>query len=245
MKLPDSEGLPLILLGGTLCDAALWQAVSDKLTVSDIRCIPLQGAHSAQSMADVLLETLPPRFLLAGFSLGAIVALHIMATAPQRLAGLALISVNPLVDSPENIAPRRRALAEARSVGLTAYLTEALWPRYVAAHRLDDVALCQTITAMAERCGLAVFAEQTDIAMHRHDQRSALGQLRVPITLLNGAEDPICTPWHHQAVAQAAPDARWLTFPACGHFVPLEEPELTAAALQHWINEAQRCDLTR
>jgi pimeloyl-ACP methyl ester carboxylesterase len=35
-------------------------------------------------------------FPLAGFSLGAIVALQMAADAPGRIAGLALLSVNPL-----------------------------------------------------------------------------------------------------------------------------------------------------
>lgn len=234
---------PLILLGGTLCDSALWRPLRQRLA-EPCRTLPLRGEQSAQAMAEKLLAKLPPRFALCGFSLGAIVALHMQALAPQRICGLALISANPFADAAENADARRAAVAEAAQYGLSRFITRRLWTRYVARQRWYSRRLHRQITGMAERCGLTVFRDQTEIAIHRADQRQALARLQVPVLILNGNEDPICTPAHHAALSEAAPQARWLTFAGCGHFVPLEAVEQTADALNHWLTEIRLCATT-
>ncbi|WP_369605547.1 alpha/beta fold hydrolase, partial [Pseudomonas aeruginosa] len=78
----DNTDLPLVLLGGTLCNARLWQPVIERLNVAAVSCITLTGAESAPQASRRLLEVLTPRFLLAGFYLGAIVALQMAADAP-------------------------------------------------------------------------------------------------------------------------------------------------------------------
>lgn len=241
----NNASVPLILLGGTLCDEQLWQPMLSQLGVSSVHCFTLQEGDSAKVAAERLLAILPARFCLCGFSLGAIVALEIQAVAPRRVAGLALISVNPLADPPANATVRRAAVQQAREIGLGAFITQQLWPRYVARQRQTDAALQQAIIGMAQRCGLDVFAAQTEIAIGRDDHRASLADLNVPILILNGEEDAICTAEHHRAVQHAAPKAHWQTLPGVGHFVPLEAAQETATALHSWINEVLLCDSTR
>lgn len=236
-ELLDNTAVPLVLLGGTLCNARLWQPVINYMNISTVICVTLTGADSATAMSQRLLAVLPARFCLAGFSLGAIVALQMLADAPQRLAGLALISVNPFIAPPESATPRRAAVADASRQGLASWLTATLWPQYVAPQRLDDASLQQTIVQMAQECGLTTFTQQTEIAITRRDHHAALANFSRPVLILNGDQDVICTAQHHQAIAAAAPAARWETLPNCGHFLPLEAPERTAAAFRHWIKE--------
>ncbi|WP_159236394.1 alpha/beta fold hydrolase [Raoultella terrigena] len=245
MRPINNASVPLILLGGTLCDERLWQPVLEQLDVSDARRFTLQADDSSTAAAERLLAQLPPRFCLAGFSLGAIVALEMQAIAPERIAGLALISVNPLADKAENAAGRRQAVEHARAVGFAAFITQQLWPRYVARRRQDETPLRQQIIAMADACGHDVFCRQTEIAIGRGDRRADLSRLRVPILLLSGEEDPICTAQHHRAALLAAPSARWQELPCVGHFVPLEAARETATALHSWINEVLVCDSIR
>lgn len=231
------RALPLVLIGGTLCNARLWQPVLDQLNVSAAICPELTTDTSAVQASQRLLANLPPRFLLAGFSLGAIVALQMAADAPGRIAGLALLSVNPLADRPENTAPRREAVNAARQQGLTHWLSASLWPKYVAPSRTDDQALHDLICRMAEEIGLDTFVTQTEIALTRRDNRGALASLACPIIVINGVHDPICTPHHHQLVAQSAPQARCVTLTSAGHFTLLEAPEEVAPPLRQWIQE--------
>lgn len=232
----ESE-IPLVLLPGTLCNARLWQPVLARLNVSAAICPDLTADSSAEQASQRLLEQLPPRFLLAGFSLGAIVALQMVADAPERIAGLALLSVNPLADRPENVPLRREAVSAARQQGLRRWLSSSLWPRYVAPSRVDDRALQDLICRMAEESGIAALAAQTEIAITRRDQRRALAGLSYPILIINGVHDPICTPHHHQLVAESAPQARCITLASAGHFTLLEAPDEVAPPLRQWIQE--------
>jgi pimeloyl-ACP methyl ester carboxylesterase len=233
----DNHALPLVLLGGTLCNARLWQPVLARLPLSAVICPRLTADRSAEQAAQRLLEQLPPRFLLAGFSLGAIVALQMVADAPGRIAGLALLSVNPLAVPPEQAPARREAVSAARQQGLTRWLSSSLWPTYVAPSRVADQALRDLICRMAEESGVETLAAQTEIAITRQDNRGALASLACPIIIINGVQDPICTPHHHRLVAQSAPQARCVSLAAAGHFTLLEAPDEVAPPLRQWIQE--------
>lgn len=233
----DNHALPLVLIGGTLCNRQLWQPVIDRLGVSTVICVELTEASSAMQASQQLLSRLPPRFLLAGFSLGAIVALQMVADARERLAGLALLSVNPLADPPENAPLRREAVRDARGQGLAQWLSDNLWAKYVAPSRLHDAVLHDLICQMGQTCGLDTFATQTEIAITRQDNRAALSALTCPIVVINGVHDPICTPHHHQLVTGSATQALRVTLDSAGHFTLLEAPDEVVPPLRQWVEE--------
>lgn len=238
----ENSGTPLVLLGGTLCNSRLWAPLLERLNVSAVICLSLTQSVTAQGSARQLLSVLPPRFLLAGFSLGAIVALQIAANAPERLAGLALMSVNPLADRPENAATRRAAVQAAKPQGQGAWLSSALWHQYVAPGNLSNRELHDTLCLMADETAPETFARQTEIAISRCDNRDALRELRCPVLILNGEYDPVCTPAHHQLAASCADHTVWATLKSAGHFFVLESPDNTAALLRQWIMESLECE---
>jgi hypothetical protein len=65
----DNGDLPLVLIGGTLCNARLWQPLLERLNVSAAICLTLAGDGSAEQASRRLLKVLPPRCLLAGWFL--------------------------------------------------------------------------------------------------------------------------------------------------------------------------------
>ncbi|WP_350261285.1 alpha/beta hydrolase [Pantoea sp. BJ2] len=232
--------LPLVLLGGTLCDGALWQPLCRHLPQQPMIIPEMSGADSAKQLAAQLLTDLPARFLLVGFSLGALVALEMQAQAAQRIAGLALLAVNPLADAPVNAAGRIALLDRAAKNGMRSVI-EQLWPRYVHASRLADRELLGALVTMAERSSVERFRQQTAIAIQRRDLRHTLPALQAPLLILNGDSDAICTPEHHHLLVKAAPAARHITLEQCGHFLLLEQPQACARALQTWIKRSELC----
>ena len=238
MSLIDNNPLPLVLIGGTLCNARLWQPLVGQLNLSAVISLTLTGAETAEQASQRLLAVLPPRFLLAGFSLGAIVALQMAADAPARLVGLALLSVNPFADRPENADARRQAVQAARNKGHGTWLSASLWRKYVARASLDNRALHDLICLMADETDSDTFALQSEIAIRRRDNRSALGALTCPVLILGGEEDPICTPEHHRLAAESAPGATRLSLNSAGHFFVLEAADRAAVPLRQWIKES-------
>lgn len=242
VPLIDNSDTPLVMIGGTLCNARLWGPLIERLNLPAIICLTLSSDDSAQAASRRLLNALPPRFLLAGFSLGAIVALQMAADAPERLAGLALMSVNPLADRPENAGPRRAAVQAAREQGHGEWLSYTLWEKYVAPAHRPNRTLHDTLCLMAEETDSDTFFRQTEIAISRRDNRAALRDLRCPLLIINGEHDPICTPEHHRLAAECAENTRWVTLNSAGHFCLLESPDNAAAPLRQWIKESLKCE---
>lgn len=235
---PEASALPLLLLPGTACDARLFAPLLSELDHPNIRVVELTGAQTTPDMARRLLAEAPPRFSLLGMSLGGIVALEMVAQAPERVAGLALIDTTPLPDPPANAATRYGALAKARRDGMASYIGDS-WSRLVSPSHVDDAGLRALITAMAEDAGPDALAEQTGMAIHRADSRTRLAQIAVPTLILAGADEAVCPLAVHEEMARAIPGARSFTIPQAGHFAVLENPAAVARHVRDWLATSQ------
>jgi pimeloyl-ACP methyl ester carboxylesterase len=86
----------LVLLPGTLLDAELFgHQIAHLADVAAITVGDLANDDSVAGMARTVLAAAPPRFALAGLSLGGIVAFEIMRQAPERVTRLALLDTTP------------------------------------------------------------------------------------------------------------------------------------------------------
>ena len=88
--LTRSAADPLVLLPGMNCSARLWSLLG-----LDAAIRPNLTEPSLAGQVDRLLDELPPRFALAGLSLGASVAMAVIRRASERVSWLALMSANP------------------------------------------------------------------------------------------------------------------------------------------------------
>ena len=227
----DSE--PLVLLPGSLCDARLFAPLVERLPGVDTRVASLEGADTVPELAAALLASLPSRFALLGFSLGGIAALEIVAQAPERVARLALIDTTPRPDPTDNHAVRRAAVERAAALEIGPFVAEALCPSYFA--EAAPAGLTALIVAMAESVGLKAMRRQTELAINRADSRPRLGAIAVPTLVLCGAEDRLCPPDLHRAMAETISGASLVVVPGAGHFAPIEAPDATARAVLAWL----------
>src|SRR5947207_11086074 len=93
------------------------------------------------AIARRILAEAPPRFALAGHSMGGYIAFEIMRQAPARVARLALVNTQARPDTAEATARRRGMMARAQS-GYRGVLDE-LFPGFVHPSREGDAALPQ------------------------------------------------------------------------------------------------------
>ena len=227
--------IPIVLVPGLLCTAelfapqvaALWPY--GPVTVA----FTLEGRTMAE-MAAAILEAAPPRFALAGISMGGYLSFEIMRQAPERVVKLALLDTSPLPDTPEQTAQRRALVAGALAGEFAALLKPGLISMLHPAHR-EDPALRAVQMRMAVTVGVDGFARQTEAVIGRSDSRPGLATISVPTLVLVGDADPLTPPERAEEMVALIPRARLMVVPECGHASTLEQPEAVNHALVEWI----------
>jgi pimeloyl-ACP methyl ester carboxylesterase len=226
---------PLVLLPGTLCDRRVWEPMLARLGRSDAIVPDVTTHHTARALAAAVLANAPPRFALAGFSLGGFVALEMINLAPDRVAALALISTTARPLSDAEIVARRTRWAVTRDEPVAMVVARDLWPIYVATSRRHDDDLRDLILRMADDVGRSAWVRQFDVALSRKDMRPILGSIRAPTLVITGEEDKLCPPDHAAEMGKGIPGATLEILPETGHFLPLETPNRLAQAMSRII----------
>jgi len=219
------------MIPGTLCtertftaQLASLQGVSEPL----VR-LPVEGSDLGTCTADIL-ESVPERFALLGFSLGGLVALEVMRRAPERVQRLCLIATNPRGSTQQN------------------FETWTRWRRETAAGGFADIARAHAegvyrenseartaVTEMALVLGPETLMKQLGLLESRPDSRSTLGTITCPTLLIVGQQDRVTPPALHQEMLGLLPSAKLETLKSCGHYAPLERPHEVSSLLHGWL----------
>lgn len=228
---------PLLLLPGLLCDDALWRhQVAALSAAADCRVPDFRTQDSVAAMAQAALDLAPPRFALAGLSMGGYVAFEVLRQAPERVTRLALIDTKARPDSPVETR-RRRGLLELAEKGKFKGVTPRLLPLLIHEARLEDEALTAEIIDMAARIGRDGFLNQQRAILGRPDSRPTLAAVDCPTLILCGRQDALTPPGDHEEMAAAVPHATFQVIEDCGHLAPMERPDAVTAAMQPWLVE--------
>jgi len=228
---------PLVLVPGLLCTAALFAPQIAALRgVTSISVADHTRHESMAGIASDILAAAPPRFALAGLSMGVIIALEILRQAPARVERLALLDGRAELDNAETRASRRSYLEMARTGRFTEITRDHLLPRLIHSARLTDAALVQTIIDMAEATGPAAFIRQETALLEREDYTPLLPEIRCPTLVIVGEADAITPVPMVQAMAQQIPGARLEVIAGCGHLSTLECPVETTVLLKAWLS---------
>ncbi|MEO6080603.1 MAG: alpha/beta hydrolase [Steroidobacteraceae bacterium] len=230
----------LILVPGLLCDDAVWrQQVATLGLGRHIQVAEHALADSLGAMADRILDSAPPRFALAGHSMGGRVALEVVARAPQRVSRLALLDTGYEGLAPGEAGERERAgrlrlLEIAQRDGILTMGKD--WAHgMVHPARLTDSALMGSIHAMIARATAAQFEAQICALLARPDRAAMLETLRMPTLVLCGRDDSWSPLARHQDMARRIKGSRLVDVPDCGHMSTMERPEAISDALLAWL----------
>src|SRR6476469_2768577 len=140
------------------------------------------------AIARRILAQAPPRFALAGHSMGGYIAFEMMRQAPERIMKLALINTQARPDTPEATARRRGQISRAQTGEYHAVLDE-LFPGFVHPSRRDDASLRQLVHEMGDDIGADAFVRQQNAIIGRADSRPTLARITCPTLVLTGDED--------------------------------------------------------
>jgi len=234
------ERQALVLVPGMMCDRRLFgPQIAHLSDECDIWVADIGGKDSIESLATDLLAEAPfRRFSLCGLSMGGIVAMEVTRQAPQRVNRLALLDTNHLADAPERYEVRNRQIAAARRGELARIIKEEMMPFYFAEENRADPTLQAVVMDMARDLGAVTFVNQSLALRDRKSAAETIGGYADPVLVLCGAEDALCPPSRHEAIATLCQNARLSILSGAGHLSTLERSRAVNLELSRWLATA-------
>jgi len=226
---------PLFLLCGLLCDETIWADIPSRLApVANAHVMSFAGFSSIAGMAERVLAAPPPRFALAGHSMGGRVALEVWRQAPERVTALALLNTGVHPTRESEYDSRGLLVRLARRQGMAALADEWLPPMMGAPP--DRVAeVMPALKAMVRRFTAESFAGQINALLQRPDARQVLPSITVPTLLLSGTNDTWSSLSQHADMQRNVPGSTLVEIAGAGHMSPIERPDAVARALKGWL----------
>lgn len=228
---------PLVLLPGMMCDARLFGPQITALGLDRaIHVAPMNNHDTIAALACEILENAPPRFALAGLSMGGIVAMEVLRLAGDRVTRLALLDTNPKAELGTVKAQREPQMNSVRSGRLQEVMRDEMKPNYLvdSQSKPEIMGLCME---MALAIGPEVFLRQSAALRDRHDQQDTLRAYKGPSLVLCGRHDALCPVKQHELMHDLLANSRLEIIENAGHLPTLEQPEITTAALARWLEE--------
>jgi pimeloyl-ACP methyl ester carboxylesterase len=230
----SANRIPLVFLPGLLCDERLWHAQATAL--ADI-AVPMTANltldDSIAGMARRVLGEAPPRFALAGLSMGGYVAFEILRQAPSRVTRLALFDTTAAPDTPERRTQRLASVRAAR-FGRFAGVTPRLLSQLVHESRVSGPVGIE-VRAMAQRVGRDAFLRQQNAILGRPDSVADLVRITVPTVIGVGDSDVLTPLADAHLMHRAILGSTLHVFAKCGHLPALETPDEASQVLRAWL----------
>ena len=247
--------LPLVLLHGWGMTPKVWNGLRICLSprLSQTPVLPGHGempspAASLAAWSDAIVDELPPRCVLTGWSLGALIALDIADRYPERIASLVLFGATPCFVSRQETL-RTPAWAHGLDAATVksfragfATDPDATRRRFLALQAMGESqrrgvvhSLQRAVVSLDDPQGLAdglTILAETDL-------RTKARGIIPPVTLIHGRDDALMPLAAAEWLAEHLPTARLTVLDDCGHASFVSRPEACAAQLIHAIEHAR------
>ncbi len=233
---------PLVMLSGLLCDDRAWRPVADLLSdTADCTLVSFENETSITAMARKVLDVAPPRFALAGHSMGGRVAIECWRLAPHRITGLGLFNTGVHATKPSEDDGRMSLVPKARDKGMAAMAEDWLPP--MLGDNEDRVReVYPGLFSMICEQTPDSFEGQQRALLDRPDAEGVLPTVTVPTLLLSAHQDKWSPLDQHAEIQmrlgnrdENAPWTRLVGLDKAGHFAPVERPRGVAGAIADWL----------
>jgi 3-oxoadipate enol-lactonase len=245
------SGYPLVLLHGLASSMGLWASL-DQGQFSDMQIISYDlrghgasekpvGAHTlAKHTADLkgLLSALNiQRAVVAGHSLGGIVAMELAASSPDMVAGLALLDT--AASFPQEIRNLFFELASSASFNGMAAIADKLLQLSFTPHFMEAnpkiIATIRKGMLASDAASIAAAARM----VAKVDVRQRLSAIHCPTIVIVGEQDQLTPPKLSEELAAGIAGARLHVLPDSGHATPVEQPAAVTTLLAELVKGAK------
>lgn len=190
--------------------------------------------------ADDIAARLQPGTTLAGWSLGAQLALAVAARHPDKVGKLVLVAGTASFVQRDGWPHAMPPATLAEFAAGVAADVEAMLPRFVGGfNRGDERAKAVTLELLKladPRPSGEVLATGLDW-LRDVDLRQLAPQVKAPTLLIHGAADPLMPLAAAEALAALIPGARLAVFDDCAHAPFISRPDDVATTVQQFLND--------
>ena len=240
-------GQPIVLVHGYPLDHTIWEAMvlemksPARVILPDLRGFGRSGLDgeisTMRQMADdlaALLDRLQiQKTVLVGHSMGGYVTLAFAAAYPDRLSGIGFVSSQAAADSAERRAGRYAQAEEILAHG-TRILAETMTPKLAADQQFH--ADIYRVILRSQPKGLAAALKGM---AERADTNGTLPTIGVPGVVITGLDDQLIPVERSRELSAGMSRAELVEIAGAGHMPMMEQPSLTAAALDKLLLEVQ------
>jgi pimeloyl-[acyl-carrier protein] methyl ester esterase len=244
------SGGAIVFIHGWCMSSAVWElqceGLSDSFRVITID-LPghgnspahIDGFHikgCAKDIASLMAHLRVKDAIVAGWSLGALIAVETFLLTQERCAGLALISGTP-----------RFVQAHDFPFGLTWTEAEGMAKKVQRSIRraLEGFSSRmflsgEVVSATVHRLLSSIPAPTTDVALQAlkalvgADMRDSLALITCPVLILHGDGDVICLPQASEFMSRQIPNSCQVVFSGCGHVPFLTQSDKFNACLEEF-----------
>lgn len=241
----QGQGTPLVLLHGWCMSSAVWKRQLEGLDNGVFRIVtvdlpghgassPLSGGFSMPGCVDGLADLFElldlKGALLAGWSLGAMIAAESLARLRDRVSGVVLIGATPRFTRSDGFP---YGLSRIETEGMAAKVRrnirralDGFTARMFTSQELRD----QVQSTWIRELLASIPVPETEVALQAlqalvdADQRQTLPLINIPALIMNGDQDVICLPEASEYIATLIADSDHVVFPDCGHAPFLTSP---------------------
>lgn len=227
-------GMPVVCLHGFCQSSVFWEPTLDRLAeqgraglAPDLpgfgQSADLPGPYTMEGFADAVARLLDegdiPQVVLAGGSMGGVVAQHFALRHSARVARLLLVATGAFTADPEAALAAADNLAAAEWNAATADRVVGGFFHNPPSIEWKDAVRRIALTASQ---AAAVEAARSNARSRTFD---LLGRIDVPVLIIQGRHDRARTPAHGVAMQERLPRGRLAVLENSGHTPQLEEPE--------------------
>lgn len=245
----------VVLLHPYPLHAGTFEADAEALATSGLRALApsMRGfggstlfageAPSIDAMADDVAAVLDARgvrgpVVVCGISMGGYVALAFARRHASRLRGLVLADTRAEPDSDASKKSREGSIARVRGGDLAGYLESLLPVQLGETTRRERPDVVDRVRALTRDTDPRAIVQAQEALRDRPDARPGLASLRVPTSVLVGAEDTVTPPDVVRPLADAIAGASFDVVPGAAHFPNLEQPEAFRSAVVRLVERA-------
>ena len=235
-----ASSCPVILLHGSGGSHLSWPGEFRRLDNRRVIALDLPGhgrtvssaCHSIQTLVHSLRRFLQDmrihRAVLAGHSLGAVLALHYAAVYPENIPGLFLLACGASFSIPTSLFDRLRSPLPMEKV-VEEFNRIAFDEHFPQNLRREVLAPMQTLRKSTLLSDLAICANFTGSVRFK--------RIACPVKLVAGENDRITKPASVRQLALSLPQAGYKILPQCGHLLLYEKTDRVVQLMDDFMND--------